>query len=651
MANTIPASAIVSVQPSVLSAGGTGLTLSGLILSNSTRTPIGQMLAFGSALSVSDYYGANSTEYFNATNYFAGFINSNQRPSNLWITQYNQSAVPAYVRGASTAGIALATLQSYSGTLIVVVEGVTKTSASISLATATSPSSAAVLMQAGFTGANLYDGITSSASTIAAGTATNCTAGSIAGYTLTVGGSVTGAFVVGGKLSGTGVTTDTEIVRQLTGSAGGAGTYVVDKLQTVTSTTITQTYGLLTIAAMSSGTMYLGSVISGGTTAAGSRITAQVSGTTGGLGTYVVSGGAQTVTATTISSGPLAVSYDSVSGGYVITGGAPGSQGTIGYVSGTLAANILMTLVTGAVLSQGADASIPSTFMNAIVNQNTNWFSFMANFDVDNGYGNATKQLFAAWNNAQNNLYEYVVVDTDVTPTLSTTATLSLGYILTHNDTSGTVCIWDDSNSGLDAFKCGLSASINFNQTNGRATSAFKSQAGITPSVTSLSVYNNLKANGYNCYGAFATAAQQFEFYGPGTVTGSFRWDDSYTNQVWLNTTFQLNFMDLLTQVYSIPYNSTGYALMRAAILGTIQLALTNGVISTGVPLSTLQIAEVNNSAGLPIDKQLSANGWYLQILPASAPSRAARTSPPATFWYMDGGSVQQISLNSVEVQ
>lgn len=66
------------------------------------------------------------------------------------------------------------------------------------------------------------------------------TASSIAGTTLTVGGTITGTYAIGQILSGTGVTTDTTITAFLTGT-GGAGTYTVSASQTVGSTTITGT--------------------------------------------------------------------------------------------------------------------------------------------------------------------------------------------------------------------------------------------------------------------------------------------------------------------------------------------------------------------------------------------------------------------------
>ncbi len=69
------------------------------------------------------------------------------------------------------------------------------------------------------------------------------------------------------------------------------------------------------------------------------------------------------------------------------------------------------------------------------------------------------------------------------------------------------------------------------------------------------------------------------------------------------------------------------------------------------VALSELQKAEVNSAAGLKISDTLSLQGFYLQILDALPQVRVARGSPPCTFWYMDGGSIQKINLTSVEVQ
>ena len=148
---SIPASAIVSVLPSVLSAGGQALDLNGLCLTSSIRTPIGSVQSFGSAASVASYFGSSSAEAAAATVYFNGFDNGTMRPGALLFAQYPVAAVGGYLRGASLAAMTLAQLQALTGTLSITVNGVVKTSSSINLSGASSFSNAATIIAAAFT--------------------------------------------------------------------------------------------------------------------------------------------------------------------------------------------------------------------------------------------------------------------------------------------------------------------------------------------------------------------------------------------------------------------------------------------------------------------------------------------------------------------
>ena len=74
------------------------------------------------------------------------------------------------------------------------------------------------------------------------------------------------------------------------------------------------------------------------------------------------------------------------------------------------------------------------------------------------------------------------------------------------------------------------------------------------------------------------------------------------------------------------------------------------GSIRAGVQLSAAQIAEVNNAAGTNAAGPLQQLGWYLQILPASTPTRQNRGPWNITFWYLDRGSVQSLNLSSLAV-
>jgi len=351
------------------------------------------------------------------------------------------------------------------------------------------------------------------------------------------------------------------------------------------------------------------------------------------------------------TSPPFSVSYDSVSAAFVFTSTATGATETITYASGTLAAGLNLTQSTGAVLSQGAAAATPATAMAALVKATQNWVSFMTDFDPDNGSGNANKLLFAQWTAQQNNRYLYAAWDTDQSPTASNAATTSLGYIVQQNAMSGVVPIYQDVNQA--AFLMGALASIDFTETNGRITMAFKSQSGLAATVTDDEVYTNLLANGYNVYGAFATANDEFTFFYPGSVGGQFAWIDSYVNQVWVNNQFQLAIMEGFTNTKSAPYNAVGDTLIEAWLTDPINEFGTFGGFQKGVQLSAAQIAEVNQAAGLDISNALFTNGNYLQVKASQAVAqvRGVRQSPPCTWWWVDGGSVQKLNVGSVMVQ
>lgn len=148
----IPANKIVSVNPSVLSAGGVAVALNGLILSAATAIPLGTVQNFSTAKAVSDVFGASSTEAGLAAVYFAGYDGSTQKPGNLLIAQYPTAAVAAYLRSGSMSQLTLAQIQAIApGTLSITVNGVVKTTTSVDLSTSTSYSDAASKISAGFT--------------------------------------------------------------------------------------------------------------------------------------------------------------------------------------------------------------------------------------------------------------------------------------------------------------------------------------------------------------------------------------------------------------------------------------------------------------------------------------------------------------------
>lgn len=646
--STIPASLLVSVNPSVLSAGGNAFAMNGLILTHNTRAPVGTVLAFpNDGISVSNFFGPSSKEAQVGAVYFKGFDNSTQKPSTILFAQYNSAAVAAYLRGGKVSQLTIAQLQGLTGSLAVTVDGYAFSAASVDLAPANSFSAAAAIIQT-----DLNTTLPAGASvTGAIAPATSAFTGSIAGNVLTVTAVASGELVPGTLVTGTGVTAATHITSQLSGTEGGVGTYAVSIAQVVPSETLTGAYGVLTASAVASGTLAVGQTIGGAGVTAGTKLTALGTGT-GLAGTYFVDV-SQTVAseAITATASAVAVTYDSVSGAFVIQSGTTGDASSIGFVSGTLPASIFLTQATGATLSQGADAATPGEFMDAITQQTQAWATFMTTFDPDGGSGNTQKLAFAAWTNNQTPKKAYIAWDTDITPTETANATASFGNILKTNNVSGTSAIWEPSDQEIAAFICGAAASVDYSATNGRITFAFKGQTGLVAGVTDATTYTNLVANGYGAYCAFATASQQFVMLQPGQVSGPFEWLDTYLNSIQLNQALQQALMILMTTVNSVSYAQPGRELIIAACADPINEALNFGSIVAGVELSAQQAADVNAAAKANISDILEQQGWYLQVLPATPQVRQARGTPPCNFWYCDGGAVQKLVLNSVVIQ
>lgn len=565
MVNSIPASDIVSINPQVLSAGGSGIDMLGLLLTDSDRVPVGSVYSFASADDVSDYFGPSAKETSMAELYFAGFVNSTIKPSSLLFFQWPTSAVGGWLRSASLAAMTLAQLKALSGVLTVTVGGVDVTSSTITLTSATSFSSAAALIQSAF---GHYDGVVT---------------GSIAGTTLTVTAVTSGALAVGQIISGSGVTAGTKITGFLTGT-GGTGTYTVSETQTVSSTTI--------------------------------------------------------------NAGQLTVEFDSIASAFVIRGGTPGAVGTLTYASGSLSAGLYLTAATGATLSQGSDAVAAADVMDGVVDVTTNFASYGLTFVPD-----ATQALgIAAWNTAQANKYRFVMLDTNIAATTNNPAAAP-GYQVIAAGHTGVKVLYAPSDRGQVAAELSYPASIDFTETNGRTTANFRRYAGLTADVVNQSIAQRLRANGYNFYGYWATRADEFTFSNPGSITGDFLWDDAYINQIWMNDSFQVNLMTLLTSVKSIPYSTEGYAQIEAAMMDTVNAAVNFGAIRSGITLSESQAAQINSSAGFNISDTIEERGWYILIQDASPAVRAAKGSPPVKFFYTDGGSVHTINVASVEVQ
>jgi hypothetical protein len=497
VAKSIPASQLVAGTPSVLGPGGNLLALVGVAFTQDASIPIGVAPGFPTVAAVQAWFGVSSAEAAFATIYFQGFDGANMLPGLLYFMQYNTTAVAGYVRSGSFAGVALTALQALSGTLTTITDGVSSTSAAINLASASSFSNAAALIQTG----------------IQAGTP---------------------------------------------------------------STTATCT-------------------------------------------------------------------YDAQRAAFVIKSPTTGSASTEAFATGSISAGLKLTSATGAVVSAGAAIQTPAGGVAALVAATQNWVTMTTLWEPVV----ADKVLFAQAISALGQKKAYVGWDTDVTPTTTVPATASFGVLV--DSLNGIIPVWGPVDKA--AFIMGTTASIDFTETNGRITYAYRGLAGLVPDVTDVTIAANLLANGYNFYGDYANESQQFMFLQNGQISGTWLWIDPYINQIKLNSDLQVAFLNLLRAMKAIPYNIRGRTAINSAALDPINAALNFGSIVGGVTLSQAQRQEVNSAAGLNIADILQTRGWYLQVKDADPSVRTTRGSPPVTLWYTDGGSIQKINFASIDLE
>jgi len=101
--------------------------------------------------------------------------------------------------------------------------------------------------------------------------------------------SVTGKIYVGDTIAGTGVPANTAITAQISGTANGAGVYETSNQTTAAAATIT-TFGTTLVVSATTGLISVGATVAGGAGfPVAATVVSQISGTSGGAGSYQLS--------------------------------------------------------------------------------------------------------------------------------------------------------------------------------------------------------------------------------------------------------------------------------------------------------------------------------------------------------------------------
>lgn len=147
---TIPLSKDFSITPNVVTPAGSAVDANGLMLTDNELVPVGKVQSFYQSADVSALMGSTSREFLAAKQYFSGYDNSSVIPGELLMYRVVTSDVAGYLLSGNLKGVPLATLKAIpAGTITLSIDGVSTTSASVDLSTATSFSDIAEKLETG----------------------------------------------------------------------------------------------------------------------------------------------------------------------------------------------------------------------------------------------------------------------------------------------------------------------------------------------------------------------------------------------------------------------------------------------------------------------------------------------------------------------
>jgi hypothetical protein len=404
------------------------------LMADNLEEPTDAVLSFHSLTAVENYFGVTSSEASLATQFFAGY---NGTPATMLFSRYSLGGQRPHLFGGDVSNLTLNQLQSISGSLSITFQGWTY-SASINLSGVASFSDAASAIQSALN-ANLPVAAVTSKSSITPVSVSFT--GSLNGYLLQVTSVSSGSIELGALISGPGIAAGAEIVVQNTGTPGGPGLYTLYVPGgTTPSETMTETYGVLTVGSVTSGTVAVGEKVTGAGVAPMTAIEDNLSGT--GAGSTWVVNNAQTVAAEkmTMTAPPLVVAYNSIVGATANRGyfevspngqfGFDNNPSSLSYMSGTAAAALGLTQASGALNTAGGEPTSAAAFMNNLVQtENSQFGSFQALWPQLAQEDPAYLGDLAAWAQSTYGLYTF---------NQSTTATPPAGSSLPATDPAGT---------------------------------------------------------------------------------------------------------------------------------------------------------------------------------------------------------------------
>lgn len=272
------------------------------------------------------------------------------------------------------------------------------------------------------------------------------------------------------------------------------------------------------------------------------------------------------------------VVYDSDNKRFVIT------SSELTYATGTVAEAIGWTSSDG-ILSEASEAKTPLETISESAELSNNFFSFC----FLDALTSSEIETVAQWTDSQNVKYMYSVsVNESNYETIQTAV----------KDYDGVALTLDLHNEHAEFMPMSAFAAVDYTKPNSTMDVFYKQFDNVTPSVTSNAkryIYDPLRIN---YYGTTQQAGQAVSFYQDGVLQGSIPSMTVYANEAWLKDAFITDILNMRMGLDSLPANNTGKSLVMSALMETVNLALSNGVVLAGKELTGTQKAYITTITG-----------------------------------------------------
>ncbi len=287
---------------------------------------------------------------------------------------------------------------------------------------------------------------------------------------------------------------------------------------------------------------------------------------------------------TAVNTTSAVCSYDTVTKRFTLT-----ADVSLSYATGTVAT--ALGWVDGvAILGEAGDAKTPLETVSESAELSNNFFSFCFLDTLTT----AEITAVAEWVDAQNVKFMYSV---GVTPETATAIQAAVAGF------DGVALTLDKHAQHAEFMPMSAFAAVDYKKPNSTMDVFYKQFDGVTPSVatnTERFTYDPLRIN---YYGTTQQAGQAVSFYQDGVLQGSIPSMTVYANEAWLKDAFITDVLNLRMGLDSLPANTTGKSLVLSALMDTVNLALSNGVVLAGKELDATQKAFITTITGDP-------DGW-----------------------------------------